>query len=134
MSVTRNTNTSNPSVEYVPTGYTSKFTSSSVTFLHSPVRKSETNGSDGRNSRKNPKLHSINDILSHCSILNSQLLATKHKINRLARTSAQVLIIVSYQFLLLFSFCYLIPLPTNVLLPLLVTLLCLYHVFLMYRT
>lgn len=69
ISVTKNTITSSPSVEYVPIGYTSRLSSSDVMFLHLPDRNSETNGSLGRNSRKKPKVHKIKEILSHCSMI-----------------------------------------------------------------
>lgn len=53
-------------------GYTSRFSWSDVMFLHwVSLRNSVTNGSLGRNSRKNPKVHRIRDIFSQSFMVHS---------------------------------------------------------------
>lgn len=44
-------------------------TSSAVTFLQGPVKKSTIKGSDGRNSFKNPKVHNISEIFIHSCMI-----------------------------------------------------------------
>lgn len=53
-------------------GGSAAITSSSVVRRHGSVKKSVTNGSDGRISLRNPKQQSINDILSHGDISTQQ--------------------------------------------------------------
>lgn len=68
-SVNRKTKTSSAKYEYVPMGYTSLFSCSSVMFLQGPSKNSETKGSDGRISLKKPKKHNMRVTLIHCCIL-----------------------------------------------------------------
>lgn len=68
ISVTRNTIINWNIYEYVPSGYNIRVISS-VVRLRYAIKNSVANGSEGRISRKKPKMHNSNDTFSQFDII-----------------------------------------------------------------